>query len=76
MYPIDEKLELIGNGGFGVVYPGTWENEKGVQIKVAVKRVQLTDIKENDRHEELCLKKLNHIQVVKLFDVSQDDNFR
>lgn len=71
-----DRNVVLGDGGFGVVIPGTWEIEKGVNIKVAVKRVLLQKLKENDQHEEQNLKKLNHTQVVKLFCVLDDKDFR
>ena len=78
---INNKLKLdrssvLGEGGFGVVCEGSWVNQNGVEIKVAVKRLELLKLKKSDRHEEENLKKLNHANVVKLFDVQDDRDFR
>lgn len=86
-----DRNALLGIGGYGSVFLGKWTNEKGVQIEVAVKRVQLHLVKvesvamkldilkrvqKNDQHEEKNLKKLNHPNIVKMFDVQDDMDFR
>lgn len=66
--------EILGRGGFGVVFRGTWGNGVEVQL-AAVKRVQLIDIQDSDRHEE-NMKNLFHANVVKLLDVTDRGDFR
>lgn len=74
MLKLDRKAAL-GNGGFGIVCQGIWKNENGEDIKVAVKRVPL-QMFTNVRHEEENMKKLDHKNVVKLFDVQENKDFR
>ncbi len=61
--------KLLGAGGFGKVFEGTWCGEK-----VAVKRVQLLDL--SDSREEDALTKLNHQNVTKLHYAVSDHAFR
>ena len=63
------RNELLGEGGFAKVFDGRW-NEK----KVAVKRVQLLDV--GSTQEEEALQRLNHPNVIKLFHVENNDDFR
>ena len=63
------RNELLGEGGFAKVFDGRW-NEK----KVAVKRVQLLDV--GSTQEEEALQRLNHPNVVKLFHVENNEDFR
>lgn len=60
-------IDNLGNGGYGSVYKGQFENSS-----VAVKRVLLAQANSN---EEESLKKLDHPNVVKLFHCESDDNF-
>ena len=62
------KKEL-GSGGFAFVYEGFY------RLPVAVKRVQLEHVVSNP-HEEAILRKLNHPNVIKLWHVESDSNFR
>jgi serine/threonine protein kinase len=62
--------KILGIGGYGIVYKKIWNEEE-----VAVKRIPLTHISSNEREEE-ALKKLDHLNVVKLFHVENDENFR
>ena len=62
------KEVLIGKGGFGSVFPGTFQGRK-----VAVKRVELINATDN---EEEALKQLDHPNIVKLFHVECTDDFK
>jgi serine/threonine-protein kinase/endoribonuclease IRE1 len=64
---LDERY-LIGHGGSGKVFFGRFEGKK-----VAVKRVDLMD---TDEREEEALKKLNHLNVVKLYHVESHKVFK
>ena len=64
----DREIRL-GEGGYGAVFPGTFQGNK-----VAVKRVQLIDA--TNENEENILQKLNHPNIVKLFHIDRDDNFK
>ena len=64
----DRDIQL-GQGGYGAVFPGTFQGKK-----VAVKRVQLIDA--TNENEENILQKLNHPNIVKLFHFDKDDNFK
>ena len=64
----DRKVRL-GQGGYGAVFPGTFQGNK-----VAVKRVQLIDA--TNENEENIMKQLDHPNIVKLFHFDRDDNFK
>ena len=64
----DRKVRL-GQGGYGAVFPGTFQGKK-----VAVKRVQLIDA--TNENEENIMKQLDHPNIVKLFHFDRDDNFK
>ncbi len=64
-----DKKTVLGRGGFGVVFRGEWNNKI-----VAVKRIELAKC-ENNKEEE-ALQKLNHPNVVKLYHVESDSDFR
>jgi hypothetical protein len=59
---------LLGQGGFGAVFLGTFQDRK-----VAVKRVEL--IRVNDE-EEKNLKQIDHPNIVKLLHVECTDDFK
>ena len=63
-----KREKLLGSGGYGAVYEGVWKNER-----VAVKRIQLINV---DGQEEKALRQLNHPNVIKLFHVEDDLEFR
>ncbi len=67
-----DRGKMLGKGTFGKVYLGTWgENRQ----PVAVKRL-LTDDAKASENEERALKNLNHPNIIKLFDVQGDSDFR
>ncbi len=58
----------LGRGGFGSVFPGTFQGRK-----VAIKRVELINATDN---EEEALKQLDHPNIVKLFHVECNEDFK
>lgn len=73
-FKLDQDVAL-GQGVYGSVFSGTWENEMKRQLSVAVKRVELAKM-QNLLHKERNLKKLDHNNIVKLYDVLDDENYR
>ena len=65
-----DKNKILGQGGFGKVFKAVWGEQK-----VAIKRIQLSDITSNEREEE-ALQKLDHPNVIKLLHVESDSTFR
>jgi serine/threonine protein kinase len=65
-----DREKILGKGGYGIVYEGTWRD-----IKVAVKRIQIENV-ENNKGGEEALRKLDHPNVVKLYHVESDDDFK
>ncbi len=65
-----DNEKKLGEGGFGVVFQDVWRG-----IPVAVKRIKLGDIESNGREED-ALDKLDHPNVVKLFDVESDSVYK
>jgi hypothetical protein len=63
-----DKNTVLGKGGFSIVFLGRL---KGCQM--AIKRVQLQDVCEN---EEKALQQLDHPNIVKLFYSESDDIFK
>jgi hypothetical protein len=63
----DRNIRL-GEGGFGSVFPGTFQGNK-----VAVKRVLLIDATGN---EENILKQLEHPNIIKCFYYETDATFK
>ncbi|KAI9561049.1 hypothetical protein GHT06_012005 [Daphnia sinensis] len=64
-----DRKEILGQGAYGPVFAGKWNN-----IDVAVKRIQLHDLL-GDR-EESTMKDLDHQNVIKLYAVEEDENFK
>jgi predicted Ser/Thr protein kinase len=64
-----EKSVILEKGTYGTVFEGEWNGKK-----VAVKRIEKTEC-ENNKEEE-ALQKLDHPNVVKLYHVESDRNFR
>jgi serine/threonine-protein kinase/endoribonuclease IRE1 len=69
MLTIDRK-KVFGKGGFATVYEGVWG-----KTKVAVKRFLIGDAASNEQ-EEKALKMLDHTNVIKLFYVEEDADFK
>jgi serine/threonine protein kinase len=74
-----DRKKVLGKGGFGTVYEGVWGREiyKGVwrETKVAVKRIVVGDAATTEQ-EEKALKMLDHRNVIKLFHVEEDQDFK
>ena len=64
----DREIRL-GEGGYGAVFPGTFQGNK-----VAVKRVLVTGA--TNENEENIMQQLDHPNIVKLFHFYTDDNFK
>jgi serine/threonine protein kinase len=64
-----ERETVLGSGRYGTVFRGEWNNKR-----VAVKRIELA--KCANKKEEEALQKLDHPNVVKLFEVESDRDFK
>jgi predicted Ser/Thr protein kinase len=64
-----DRDAILGTGGYGTVFRGEWNNKI-----VAVKRIEL--VKCENKKEEEALQKLDHPNVVKLYRVESDRDFR
>jgi serine/threonine-protein kinase/endoribonuclease IRE1 len=69
MLTLDRK-KILGEGGFAIVFEGTWR-----RVKVAVKRIPLEKAASNEP-EVMALKMLDHTNVIKLFHVEEDQDFK
>lgn len=65
------KEDILGSGGYGVVFAGTYNC-----VPVAIKRIQITDDLTDLLREEDALQKLNHPNVIKLYFITTDDDFK
>jgi serine/threonine protein kinase len=65
-----DRQKVLGKGGFATVYEGIWG-----ETKVAVKRFLIGDAAGNEQ-EEKALKMLDHTNVIKLFHVEEDQDFK
>jgi serine/threonine protein kinase len=69
-----QRHHLLGNGRFGTVYVGFLEGEK-----VAVKRVNVTHVEDEDSDgidEEITLSKIKHPNVVQLLSVEKNADYK
>jgi hypothetical protein len=66
-----DRQKVLGKGGFATVYQGVWGG-----TKVAVKRIVVGDAAVTTEQEEMALKMLDHINVIKLFHVEGDQDFK
>lgn len=74
-----DPKDLLGQGGFGFVFRGTFRKaDEDTPIPVAVKRIQFVAgyVSPIDGREEEALMKLNHVNVVRLFHVENQENDR
>ena len=62
------RSNRLGEGGYGAVFQGKFNG-----IKVAVKRVELLKVVEN---EELALKQLDHPNIIKLLHSESGPDFK
>lgn len=72
--PIDFNRKMpLGRGEFGTVYQGTFNG-----MEVAVKRIIVFDLKDQlfDSQEEKIMKEMNHENVLKLYHVHEDEDFK
>lgn len=65
-----EKTDVLGRGGFGVVYRGTYNGEI-----IAVKRIILENVDPLNR-EVMLQTQLDHVNVLKILTVEQSSDFR
>jgi serine/threonine protein kinase len=65
-----DRQKILGEGGFATVFEGAWGG-----VKVAVKRILIKDAVSNEQ-EEKALKMLDHPNVIKLFHVEEDQDFK
>jgi serine/threonine protein kinase len=65
-----DRQKVLGKGGFATVYEGVWG-----ETKVAVKRILVGDATSNEQ-EVKALKMLHHENVIKLFHVEEDQDFK
>ncbi|EFX80738.1 hypothetical protein DAPPUDRAFT_103172 [Daphnia pulex] len=65
--------QILGKGGFGIVYEGEHNN-----AKVAIKRMELLRIEDDVRNstEEERMMRCDHSNVLKVFAVDQDGDFK
>ncbi len=65
-----DKGKVLGEGAYGIVFKGTFGEQQ-----VAVKRIQSAYIVTNEK-EEAALKMLDHPNVIKLFHICSEKEFR
>ena len=74
---LTEQSKRLGKGAFGIVYEGMWNGNQ-----VAIKRIDKIEFllpspeSAEQRGEEDIMKNLNHSNVLKLFHVASDNNFK
>ncbi|KAI9561484.1 hypothetical protein GHT06_012442 [Daphnia sinensis] len=64
------KGDVLGKGGFGIVYRGTYNGET-----IAVKKIMLENVDKHNREVTLQIQ-LDHENVLKILTVEQSDDFR
>ncbi|XP_046636657.1 probable serine/threonine-protein kinase fhkE [Daphnia pulicaria] len=69
MLTLDRK-KILGEGGFAIVFEGAWDG-----VKVAVKRIPLEKAVSIEQ-EVKALQMLDHPNVIKLFHMEEDQDFR
>jgi hypothetical protein len=65
-----DRKKILGEGGCAIVFHGVWDGKP-----VAVKRIPTNNVASNEREED-ALKMLNHQNIIKLFHVESDVDFR
>ena len=65
-----ERANILGVGSIGVVFKGNWD-----AIEVAVKQIPIVNAVKCER-ELNALQMLNHENIVKLFHMEENQNFR
>ena len=73
MFSFDRK-KILGRGGFATVFEGVLNDQR-----VAVKRISLTDqepTRNGEESPEEVLQRLDHLNVIKLFHVHSDEDFK
>jgi hypothetical protein len=65
-----DRAKVLGKGNFGIVFEGAW-----CDLKVAVKRILIQNATSSKR-EESALQKFDHENVIKLFQVEEDLDFK
>ena len=65
--------DLIGGGGFGLIYSGTWDDGKSI-IEAAFKSISEQDDFEKEK-QFLKNNQMNHIFMVKYFGTTTKDSF-
>uniref|UniRef100_A0A672NQK3 non-specific protein-tyrosine kinase n=1 Tax=Sinocyclocheilus grahami TaxID=75366 RepID=A0A672NQK3_SINGR len=66
---------ILGEGFFGEVHDGIYKSKKGEQVNVAVKTCKdcSADVKEKFMSEALIMKKLDHLHIVRLIGIIEED---
>lgn len=67
--------ELIGSGGFGWVYRGTFRGEKGNPLPVAVKRIFNGHLNGEVREVNALKELKDHPNIIYLHGTENDENF-
>lgn len=65
-----DRANILGVGSIGVVFKGNWD-----AIEVAVKQIPIDNAAKCER-EVNEFKMLNHENIVKLFHIEENQNFR